>query len=77
MAERLGIGIAIENNDSENKWVLTFCWFEFFAFFRVISVWVEQVEEGSVAARSGLEVGDRILQVCGFWEVVWWLFGFF
>ncbi|KAI6171609.1 PDZ domain-containing protein [Aphelenchoides bicaudatus] len=50
MSERLGIGIAIENNDSEN---------------RVISVWVEQVEEGSVAARCGLEVGDRILQVDG------------
>lgn len=28
-------------------------------------MWVEQVEAGSVAARSGLEAGDRILQVDG------------
>uniref|UniRef100_A0A1I7S861 PDZ domain-containing protein n=1 Tax=Bursaphelenchus xylophilus TaxID=6326 RepID=A0A1I7S861_BURXY len=50
MNERLGIGIAIETNDLTD---------------RVVSVRVEQIEEGSVAHMAGLEAGDRILEVDG------------
>uniref|UniRef100_A0A915D9C5 PDZ domain-containing protein n=1 Tax=Ditylenchus dipsaci TaxID=166011 RepID=A0A915D9C5_9BILA len=49
-AEKLGLGIAIENDDATNK---------------VYSVRVEQVDVGSAADLSGLEVGDRILRIDG------------
>ncbi|CAD5205927.1 unnamed protein product [Bursaphelenchus okinawaensis] len=50
MNQRLGIGIAIETNDLTD---------------RVVSVRVEQIEDNSVAQSSGLEPGDRILEVDG------------
>ncbi|KAI1729698.1 PDZ domain (Also known as DHR or GLGF) domain-containing protein [Ditylenchus destructor] len=50
LQEKLGLGIAIENDDEAN---------------RVYSVRVEQVDIGSPADLCGLEVGDRILRVDG------------
>ncbi|KAI6231223.1 hypothetical protein M3Y95_00358600 [Aphelenchoides besseyi] len=50
LAERLGLGIGIEVDDSTRK---------------VIAIRVEQVDERSVAERCGLEAGDRIVQVDG------------
>ncbi|VDK67097.1 unnamed protein product [Onchocerca ochengi] len=49
-SERLGLGIAIESDDIDNK---------------VISVRVEQVDSCSIASRSGLQVGDRVWSVSG------------
>ncbi|VDO65005.1 unnamed protein product [Onchocerca flexuosa] len=49
-SERLGLGIAIESDDTDNK---------------VISVRVEQVDSYSIASRSGLQVGDRVWSVGG------------
>ncbi|VDN01473.1 unnamed protein product [Thelazia callipaeda] len=49
-SERLGLGIAIESDDDDN---------------RVLSVRVEQVDPCSIASRSGLQVGDRVWSVAG------------
>uniref|UniRef100_A0A1I7VGX2 PDZ domain-containing protein n=1 Tax=Loa loa TaxID=7209 RepID=A0A1I7VGX2_LOALO len=49
-SERLGLGIAIESDDNDNK---------------VICVRVEQVDSCSLASRSGLQVGDRVWSVAG------------
>ncbi|VDM09900.1 unnamed protein product [Wuchereria bancrofti] len=49
-SERLGLGIAIESDDNNNK---------------VICVRVEQVDPYSIASRSGLQVGDRVWSVAG------------
>ncbi|VDN38348.1 unnamed protein product [Gongylonema pulchrum] len=49
-SERLGLGIAIESDDEDN---------------RVLSVRVEQVDACSIASRSGLQVGDRVCSVAG------------
>ncbi|VBB27188.1 unnamed protein product [Acanthocheilonema viteae] len=49
-SERLGLGIAIESDDNDNK---------------VICVRVEQVDPCSIASRSGLQVGDRVWSVAG------------
>uniref|UniRef100_A0A915Q033 PDZ domain-containing protein n=1 Tax=Setaria digitata TaxID=48799 RepID=A0A915Q033_9BILA len=65
--ERLGLGIAIESDDSDNR-------IEFWErgrftgmcqFFRVISVRVEQLDPCSIASRSGLQLGDRVWTVAG------------
>nr|CDQ02668.1 Bm12940 [Brugia malayi] len=49
-SERLGLGIAIESDDNNNK---------------VICVRIEQVDPYSIASRSGLQVGDRVWSVAG------------
>ncbi|KAM3721313.1 Pro-interleukin-16 [Dirofilaria immitis] len=49
-SERLGLGIAIESDDNDNK---------------VISVVIEQMDPCSIASRSGLQVGDRVWNVAG------------
>ncbi|VDK70351.1 unnamed protein product [Litomosoides sigmodontis] len=49
-SERLGLGIAIESDDDDNK---------------VVCVRVEQVDPCSIASRSGLQVGDRVWSVAG------------
>uniref|UniRef100_A0A7E4UXS6 PDZ domain-containing protein n=1 Tax=Panagrellus redivivus TaxID=6233 RepID=A0A7E4UXS6_PANRE len=48
--ERLGLGVAIESSDADN---------------RVLAVRVEHVDSRSIAERSGLRIGDRILSVNG------------
>ncbi|MFH4980413.1 hypothetical protein AB6A40_007122 [Gnathostoma spinigerum] len=48
--ERLGLGIAIESDETDQK---------------VLSVVVEQLDPGSIAAESGLRVGDRVWSVGG------------
>ncbi|KAE9548562.1 hypothetical protein FO519_008227 [Halicephalobus sp. NKZ332] len=48
--ERLGLGVAIESNEVDN---------------RVVAVRVEQVDFHSIAEKSGLRIGDRILFVNG------------
>ncbi|KAH7697325.1 hypothetical protein AAVH_35592 [Aphelenchoides avenae] len=50
LQQRLGLGIAIENDDEIN---------------RIVRVLVEDIDPGSVAQSGGLKLGDEILTVNG------------